>query len=77
MWVIVIIMVIIQKNHNKTFVWYSKLSEKGNIQTTYYGHGTIKDGKKAFELYLKSTKVGYRLALYLIGYCYHDGSAER
>ena len=41
---------------------YLKSSEKENIQAAYYGHGTIKDEKKAFELYLKYAKVGYRLA---------------
>src|SRR5437764_1486871 len=39
----------------------------------YYGNGFMEDKKKAFELYLKSAKGGYRNALEKVGFCYEHG----
>jgi TPR repeat protein len=52
----------------------------GNIKAMFelskcywYGYGIIKDEKKGLELLLKSVQGGYKVALYVLRYCYQYG----
>ncbi|GBC03074.1 hypothetical protein RclHR1_04980019 [Rhizophagus clarus] len=68
----------IKHDYNKAVEWYSKSSEGSNIRAFYslgYCHDD-RDKKKAFELYLKSAKKGYKHALYMVGNYYYYGTYE-
>jgi TPR repeat protein len=69
----------IKHDYNKAIEWYSKSSSEGRNIRAFYSLGYChddKDKKKAFELYLKSAKGGYKHALHMVGNYYYYGTYE-
>lgn len=70
-----------QKNFKGAYDALSKLANQGNAQAIYNlgyltqtGQGTVKNEKKAIELYEKSAKLGYPVANYVLGKNYTAGT---
>ena len=66
----------VEHDYNKSFEWYTKSSEGGNIRATYElgnYYNVMANKKKAFELYLNSAEGGYKYASCAVGDCYNFG----
>jgi TPR repeat protein len=76
----------IDGDYEKSFEWYLKSSEGGNIKATYVlglrymlglryynGYYIMKDEEKGFELILKSAEGGHKHASHKVGECYENG----